>query len=291
MALPLALLRLQGTPWKARHLRGWSRGVRSATRRPARPLATRLLCLRRHLGRVQAQGQRQRQCQGQRQTRGQGHARPCLRPCLAHGQRLARLCQCLGQRQCQGQRRARGQGLARPCLRPCLAHGQRLSQPWPAMAGPTLPFSPARPRQRMTWRVWFRRRQWEKARRLCRSGRWPANWYAAVALSAVCGPATALTTWPPRLPIPGPGGGACWPAPSRDAVATTCTVCAQTGLVGRDGISSSAMDRSTASNGQMRLGVPEEPFGSQGEGADGAGFRVCVIFAHGCGVLISFALK
>ena len=70
--------------------------------------------------------------------------------------------------------------------------------------------------------------------------------------------------------------GACWPAPTRDAVATTCTVCAQTGLVGRDGISSSAMDRSTASNGQMRLGVPEEPFGSQGEGADGAGFRVCV---------------
>ena len=168
--MPLALLRLQGTPWKARHLRGWSRGVRSATRRPARPLATRLLCLRRHLGRVQAQGQRQRQCQGQRQTRGQGHARPCLRPCLAHGQRLARLCQCLGQRQCQGQRRARGQGLARPCLRPCLAHGQRLGQPWPAMAGTTLPFSPARPRQRMTWRVWFRRRQWEKARRLCRSG-------------------------------------------------------------------------------------------------------------------------
>ena len=77
--------------------------------------------------------------------------------------------------------------------------------------------------------------------------------------------------------------GACWPAPSRDAVATTCTVCAQTGLVGRDGISSSAMDRSTASNGQMRLGVPEEPFGSQGEGADGAGFRVCVcVRARAC---------
>ena len=56
-----------------------------------------------------------------------------------------------------------------------------------------------------------------------------------------------------------------------------------------------------SSDGQLRVGVPEEPFGSQGEGAYGAGFRVCVClcacahvcvkFAHGCGVLNSFALK